>query len=526
MELVSLWASLSIWLATLWVALWQCYFIYKVMEVLGKNPKMSWFFLTIAILWVALVESAAIYWLIIALQALWKEFVDPLASVWAWLAIWLTWLWVWFWEWVIVREAVNASNKNPDDRNKIMSYMILLIALVESSAIYWIIIAIKILGDLNIGWLVAIWAALSIWLTWLWVSLWMSIIAKSTMEVIWNHWIENNKIVIPFTILWIALVESAAIYGLIISFNILSLSVDKWLLAIWAALSVWLAWLWVSLWIWSLVSRSISKIGLPWISWKDLIPVTILWVALVESAAIYGLVVAFQITWASAAIWLNAIWAWLAIWIAGFGVWLWEWYIWEKAMNSMWLNWANRARLVTYMVLFIAIVESVAIYWLIIAIQLVWKGADLWLSAVWTWLSIGLAWLWVAIWGSLLSWRSIDISWRRPELWGFFITVTILWMALVESAAIYWLIISFNTIWISAQYWLASLWAGLAIWLSWFWVWISEWLVISWTFGAMERNPKERTKYLTFMILFVALVEVLAIYWLIVAFQILWKIPQ
>jgi hypothetical protein len=37
----------------------------------------------------------------------------------------------------------------------------------------------------------------------------------------------------------------------------------------------------------------------------------------------------------------------------------------------------------------------------------------------------------------------------------------------------------------------------------------------------MERNPENKTRYLTFMILFVALVEVLAIYGLIIANQIL-----
>ena len=63
----------------------------------------------------------------------------------------------------------------------------------------------------------------------------------------------------------------------------------------------------------------------------------------------------------------------------------------------------------------------------------------------------------------------------------------------------------------------------LAIWLAWCWVWLAAGHVISWAFEAIARNPKEKTKYLTFMILFVALIEVLAIYWFIIAFQILWK---
>ena len=290
MDMVSLWASLSIWLACLWVAFWQCYFIYKVMDILGKNPKMTPFFLTIAILWVALIESSAIFWLIVAMQLLWAEFSSPLASLWAWLAIWLTWLWVWMWEWLIVEQAVVAANKNTDEKNKILSYMILLIALVESTAIYWIIVAMRIIWEKDMWALVSLWAWLSIWLTGLWVSLWMSFIARKAMEVIWEHTLENNKIIIPFTILWLALIESAAIYWLVIALNILTLPAESWILAIWASLSIWLAWFWVSIWLWLLISKSISRIWLPWISGKSLIPVTVLWVALVESAAIYWLV--------------------------------------------------------------------------------------------------------------------------------------------------------------------------------------------------------------------------------------------
>jgi len=447
MDMVSLWASLSIWLACLWVAFWQCYFIYKVMDILGKNPKMTPFFLTIAILWVALIESSAIFWLIVAMQLLWAEFSSPLASLWAWLAIWLTWLWVWMWEWLIVEQAVVAANKNTDEKNKILSYMILLIALVESTAIYWIIVAMRIIWEKDMWALVSLWAWLSIWVTGLWVSLWMSFIARKAMEVIWEHTLENNKIIIPFTILWLALIESAAIYWLVVAFQI----------------------------IW----------------------------------------------WDPSTVWLNSIWAWLAVWLAWLWVWLWEWYIWERAMQAMTVNWASRAKITTYMVLFIAMVESLAIYWLIIAIRLVWHN-DLWIWALWAWVAIWLAWAWVALWWGFLSGKSIRLIWKRPELTWFLVTVSILWMAILESSWIYGLIVSFQIIGHEAM-WVLAIWSWLAIWLAWGWVWLAAGHVISWAFEAIARNPKEKTKYLTFMILFVALIEVLAIYWFIIAFQILWK---
>ena len=345
------------------------------MDILGKNPKMTPFFLTIAILWVALIESSAIFWLIVAMQLLWAEFSSPLASLWAWLAIWLTWLWVWMWEWLIVEQAVVAANKNTDEKNKILSYMILLIALVESTAIYWIIVAMRIIWEKDMWALVSLWAWLSIWLTGLWVSLWMSFIARKAMEVIWEHTLENNKIIIPFTILWLALIESAAIYWLVIALNILTLPAESWILAIWA------------------------------------------------------------------------LWAWVAIW---------------------------------------------------------------------------LAWAWVALWWGFLSGKSIRLIWKRPELTWFLVTVSILWMAILESSWIYGLIVSFQIIGHEAM-WVLAIWSWLAIWLAWGWVWLAAGHVISWAFEAIARNPKEKTKYLTFMILFVALIEVLAIYWFIIAFQILWK---
>jgi F0F1-type ATP synthase membrane subunit c/vacuolar-type H+-ATPase subunit K len=53
-------SAIAIWLAAIWVAIWQGYLTFKAMETLGKNPKMSTYYLTIAILWIALVDSAAI----------------------------------------------------------------------------------------------------------------------------------------------------------------------------------------------------------------------------------------------------------------------------------------------------------------------------------------------------------------------------------------------------------------------------------------------------------------------------------
>lgn len=524
-QLLSIWASLWIGLAALWVALWQAIFINKIMLILGKNPKMTPFFLTLAILWIALVESAAIYWLVVAMQLLSAEFLNPLASIWVWLTIWLTWLWVWIWEWTIVDEAAEAINKNPESRNKIMSFMILFIALVESVAIYWIIISLQILWAKEVTTMISIWASLSIWLAGLGGSLWMWYIARKAIWVFWNAQSSDTKIVVPFTILWIALVEAAVIYGLIVAISIIWLDETKWLIAIWAWLSTWLAWFWAALWQGMLVWNAISKIGTPWVDAKWLIPVTVLWVALVEAAAIYGLIIALQLLWKDSSIWMNAIWAWLAIWLSWLGAWLWQWIIWFRTMDAIALNKELKTKIITYFVLFVALVESVAIYWLVLSMNILSKEVDLSVASLWVAFAIWLAWIWVAVWASILTWKILTLISKRPELSWFFVTIAVLWVALVESAAIYSLIVAFWVLndenIISSAYSALSAW--LSIWMAWLWVWLAIWHVISGSASSMARNPENKTKYLTFMILFVALVEVLAIYWLIIANQILSK---
>jgi len=520
-ELLSIWASLWIWLAALWVAFWQAFFINRIMIILWRNPKMTPFFLTLAILWIALVESAAIFWLIVALQLLSAEFVNPLASIWVGLAIWLTWLWVWVWEGLIVEEASKSINKNPDDKNKIMSFMILFIALVESVAIYGIIVSFQILAVKEITTLASLWSWLAVWLAWLGWAIWMWMISRKAIWVYADWQNEDLKMVVPFAILWIALVEAAVIYGLIVSLQIISTDLTKWILALWAWLAVWLAGLWVAIWQWLLVSNAVNKIWTPWVSWKTLIPVTVLGVALIEAWAIYGLIIAFQILSSKIWIWLNAIWAGLTIWLAWFGTWLWQGFIWYKAMEAISINKELKNKIITYLVLFIALVESVAIYGLVLAINILSKDTDLWVTTIWVWASMWLSAIWVWVWASILTWNILTKISKRPELTWFFVTIAVLWVALVESAAIYWLIVSFQILWMPTVAWFKWLAAWLSIWMAWLWVWFALSHIIVWASGAMERNPENKTRYLTFMILFVALVEVLAIYGLIIANQIL-----
>ncbi len=288
---------------------------------------------------------------------------------------------------------------------------------------------------------------------------------------------------------------------------------------LWAWLAVWLSWIWVAIWQWILAKRSVE------VMWQKpdmatfFLTITILWMALVESVVIYWLVIAFQIMWDSN-LWLyTSLWAWLSIWLTWFWAWWWIWQLIAWAMWAMVRNPDIKWKIMTFMVLFVALVEVTAIYWLIIAFKILWAEWQDNMLFLWAWLAIWLAWLWVAIWRWFLSEKSLEIIGQNPSSISFILTVSILWIALVESRAIYWLVVAFKILWDVTIAWARAIWAWLAIWLTWLWAWLWEGLLIKWALQAMNQSPENRWKIMAFMVLFVALVEVIAIYWLIIAFK-------
>lgn len=445
MDLLSyVWPWLAVWLAWVWVAIGQGILAKKAMEVMWKRTDMSAFILTITILGIALVESAVIYWLIVAFQIIASDTISLNASIGAWLAIWLAWLGAWIWEWKLVAWALWAIDKNPEVKGKILTFMVLFVALVESAAIYWLVIAFKIMWAEDMTSTAFVWMWLAVWLAWLWVAVWEWILAERAMGALWDK-AANTWFFLTVAILGIALVESAAIYWLVVAFDIFS---------------------------------------------KDL--------------AFYA-----------------AMGSWLAIWFAWLWAWIWEWVLVAWAISAMERNPKIKGKILTFMVLFVALVEVTAIYGLIIAFKISsWFEADS-MIYLWAWLAIWLAWLWVGIGRWYLSEWALEIMWRNPKMISFLLTVSILWVALVESAAIYALIISFQILSIDWLSWVAAVWAWLAIWLAWLGAWVWEWLLIKWAIEWMNSNPEAKWKMLTFMVLFVALVEVVAIYWMIIAFKVL-----
>ena len=138
-------------------------------------------------------------------------------------------------------------------------------------------------------------------------------------------------------------------------------------------------------------------------------------------------------------------------------------------------------------------------------------------------LAIGLAGIGVGIGEWLLAKKSIETMGRNPELTSTFLVITILGIALVESAAIYGLIIALQILGLDPTTiaWPKAIAAGLAVGAAGLGAWIGEWFLVAWAMDAILRNPSIKGKIMTFMVLFLALVESVAIYGLIIALQLL-----
>jgi len=143
---------------------------------------------------------------------------------------------------------------------------------------------------------------------------------------------------------------------------------------------------------------------------------------------------------------------------------------------------------------------------------------------LWAGLAIGLAWLGVGIGEGIVAKKAIRLMGKDKKAMNSLLVVTVLGIALVESAAIYGLIIALQVIGLDYEtftMWGKAIGAGIAIWAAGLWAGIGEWLLISGALDAMYRNPAVKTKIMTFMILFLAIIESVAIYGLVIALSLL-----
>lgn len=138
-------------------------------------------------------------------------------------------------------------------------------------------------------------------------------------------------------------------------------------------------------------------------------------------------------------------------------------------------------------------------------------------------LAVGLAGLWVGIGEGIIAKKSLEIMGKNPDLSGTFLVLTILGIALTESAAIYGLIVSLQIIGLDPATAAsgAAIGAGTAVGAAGLWVGAGQGMLVSWAMESIRRNPAIKGKIMTFMVLFLALVESAAIYGLIIALSLL-----
>jgi F0F1-type ATP synthase membrane subunit c/vacuolar-type H+-ATPase subunit K len=146
MNLIYLCAAWAIVLPGLWVSIGQANLARTSITLIGKNPSMSNFFLIVTILWLAIVESIAIYGLVVAMSILGAKGLDVSKAMSAALSIGVIWFWVGILEGMFVSSALDAMNRNPANKWSVLAFMVLFLALIEVVAIYGLIIAFQILG--------------------------------------------------------------------------------------------------------------------------------------------------------------------------------------------------------------------------------------------------------------------------------------------------------------------------------------------------------------------------------------------
>ncbi len=135
-------AGLAIGIAGLWVTIWEGMVASASLDAMGKNPDLEPTLKRITIIGIALVESAAIYGLLIAILILYTEWLSGYQAIAAGLAVWLPGFAAGVGEGMVAQNAIKSILRNPSFENQIFNNMILFIALVESAAIYGLLIAI------------------------------------------------------------------------------------------------------------------------------------------------------------------------------------------------------------------------------------------------------------------------------------------------------------------------------------------------------------------------------------------------
>ena len=146
LNLVSIWIVLTIVLTWVWASIWQLQLTRAAMDTLWKNPKIWKALLIQTTVWITLIESIVIFWLMVSFTMLKNiNTLDYITSITAWLSIWIVGFIVWLWEWKLMATSIESLNRNPENKNQVLMFMILFAALLESIAIFALLISLSLL---------------------------------------------------------------------------------------------------------------------------------------------------------------------------------------------------------------------------------------------------------------------------------------------------------------------------------------------------------------------------------------------
>lgn len=143
---ISLGAALAVGLSGLGVALGEWGVARMALEMIGKSPRLSGTMMVYTVLGIALVETSVIYGLVVAFSIIGAPEAVHGNVVGAGLVMGLTGFGAGYAEGRLLAGALEAINRNPDNKAQILQFMVLFAALVETAAIYGLTIAMQLLS--------------------------------------------------------------------------------------------------------------------------------------------------------------------------------------------------------------------------------------------------------------------------------------------------------------------------------------------------------------------------------------------
>ncbi|MFA5917115.1 MAG: ATP synthase F0 subunit C [Candidatus Gracilibacteria bacterium] len=135
----------SIGLTGIGASLGQLLLTRMAMDTLGKNPKIGKEILIQTTVGITLIESIVIFGLLVAFKILNTTGIDYVTAIAAGLSIGLTGFIVGLGEGKLMATSIESLNRNPENKNQVLMFMILFAALLESVVIFGLLVSLSLL---------------------------------------------------------------------------------------------------------------------------------------------------------------------------------------------------------------------------------------------------------------------------------------------------------------------------------------------------------------------------------------------